>query len=75
MPIALAHTDWDSMHSMPFRKGTPSNSMNAAAAALDNIEDPLQIGALMNEDLAMGQHLLLNGDGDVPDMAFLGDRF
>lgn len=45
--------------------------MNEAAAALDDISDPLHFGALMNDDLAMEQHLLFKGDGDVPDMTFL----
>ena len=62
-----------SMHSMGKMKGTLSSSMNAAAAALDDCPDPLHFTAadLMNDDLTMDQHLLLNGDGDVHDTAFL----
>lgn len=46
------------------------SSMNAAAAALDDCPDALQFSDLMTDDL--DQHLMLNGDTDVHDPAFLG---
>ena len=50
-------------------KGSLGSSMNAAAAALDDCPNPLHFD--MNDDLSIEPHLLLNGDGDVHDPAFL----
>ena len=68
MPLGTSTNDWD-MQSMQLNKLKGSLNMNAAAAALDDCPDPLHFD--MNDDLSIEPHLLLNGDGDVHDPAFL----
>ena len=67
--MGLISTDWYNTQ-MNKVKSVPGSNMNAAAAALDDCSDALQFGDLMTDDL--DQHLILNGDADEHDPAFLG---